>query len=57
MGYVDRLGAGGASRLFFIHADHLARPQKITDASRTVAWDGVFAPFGEVHAVTGSIAC
>ncbi len=55
MGYVDRLGAGGASRLFFIHADHLARPQKITDASRTVVWDGVFAPFGEVHAVTGSI--
>jgi RHS repeat-associated protein len=55
VGYVDRLGAGGASRLFFIHADHLARPQKITDASRAVVWDGVFAPFGEVHAVTGSI--
>lgn len=55
VGYVDRLGAGGASRLFFIHADHIARPQKITDASRAVVWDGVFAPFGEVHAVTGSI--
>ena len=55
IGYVDRLGASGASRLFFIHADHLARPQKITDASRTVVWDGVFAPFGEIHAITGSI--
>lgn len=55
IGYVDRLGSGGASRLFFIHADHLARPQKITDGTRTIVWDGVFAPFGEVHAVTGSI--
>jgi RHS repeat-associated protein len=52
---VDRLGAGGASRLFFVHADHLARPQKISDSARTVVWDGVFAPFGEIHAVSGSI--
>jgi RHS repeat-associated protein len=55
VGYVDRLGSGGASRLFFIHADHLARPQKITDASRAIVWDGVFAPFGEIHSITGSI--
>jgi RHS repeat-associated protein len=55
VGYVDRLGAGGASRLFFVHADHLARPQKISDSARTVVWDGVFAPFGEIHAVSGSI--
>ncbi len=44
IGYVDRLGASGASRLFFIHADHLGRPQKITDGSRAIVWDGVFAP-------------
>ncbi|NOT39068.1 MAG: RHS repeat protein [Alphaproteobacteria bacterium] len=55
IGYVDRLGSGGASRLFFVHADHLARPQKITDTTRAVVWDGVFAPFGEIHAITGSI--
>ncbi len=55
IGYVDRLGTSGASRLFFVHADHLARPQKITDSSRAIVWDGVFAPFGEVHAITGSI--
>jgi RHS repeat-associated protein len=41
--------------LFFVHADHLARPQKITDAAKSVVWDGQFAPFGEVHAITGSI--
>jgi RHS repeat-associated protein len=55
IGYIDRLGSGGASRLFFIHADHLARPQKITDAARATVWDGVFAPFGEIHSITGSI--
>ena len=55
IGYVDRLGSAGASRLFFVHADHLGRPQKITDATRATVWDGVFAPFGEIHAVTGSI--
>ena len=55
IGYVDRLGASGASRLFFIHADHLAHPQKITDSSRTIVWDGIFAPFGERHSITGSI--
>jgi RHS repeat-associated protein len=55
IGYVDRLGASGASRLFFIHADHLARPQKITDGSRAIVWDGVFAPFGEIHSITGGI--
>jgi YD repeat-containing protein len=46
VGYVDRLGAAGASRLFFVHADHFARPQKITDATKAVVWDGQFAPFG-----------
>ena len=55
VGYVDRLGTSGASRLFYIHADHLGRPQKITDGSRAIAWDGVFAPFGEIHAITGGI--
>ena len=25
IGYIDRLGSGGASRLFFVHADHLGR--------------------------------
>jgi hypothetical protein len=37
VGYVDRLGTSGASRLFFMHADHLGRPQRITDSSRAVA--------------------
>jgi RHS repeat-associated protein len=55
VGYVDRLGASGASRLFFIHTDQVARPLKITDSSRNIVWGGVFAPFGEIHSITGSI--
>jgi RHS repeat-associated protein len=55
IGYVDRLGAGGDSGLFFMHADHLGRPQKFTDPSGTIVWDGVFDPFGEIHSITGTI--
>jgi RHS repeat-associated protein len=55
IGYVDRLGAGGASRLFFIHDDHLGRSEKFTDSSGNIAWDGVFLPFGEIHSITGTI--
>jgi RHS repeat-associated protein len=39
--------AGGASPvLYFIHSDQLGTPQKITNASAVVIWDGVFDPFG-----------
>jgi len=37
-----------------IHTDHLGRPQKLTDASQTLVWDGQFDPFGEEHAVTAT---
>jgi RHS repeat-associated protein len=39
----------------YIHADHLNAPQKITDASKTVLWDGAFTPFGKAHALAGSL--
>lgn len=41
--------------LYFIHPDHLARPQKITDDTQAIAWDGQFRPFGEAHAISASI--
>ena len=28
------------------HADHLATPQKMIDASQTIMWDRVQTPFG-----------
>lgn len=54
IGWVDA-GAPGAP-LYFVHADHLGRPQKLTNAARAIVWDGVFAPFGEPHAITGTLA-
>jgi len=32
--------------LYYVHADQLGTPQKITDGSMNVAWDGIFDPFG-----------
>ena len=41
-------------KLWFVYADHLDRPIKMTDGARAVVWNAVYRPFGEVHAVTGS---
>lgn len=42
--------------LYFVHADHLERPLKMTDASKAVVWDAVYNPFGDVNAITGTAA-
>jgi RHS repeat-associated protein len=42
--------------LTFVHADHLDRPLKMTDATQAIVWDAVYRPFGEVHAITGAAA-
>lgn len=33
--------------VYYIHSDHLNRPQKMTDATKTVVWDNEQQPFGE----------
>lgn len=45
---------GSSPALYFIHADHLMTPQKMTDGSRALVWDAQFQPFGEAHLVSGS---
>jgi RHS repeat-associated protein len=42
--------------LYFVHADHLDRPLKMTDGTEAVVWDAVYNPFGDVNAITGSAA-
>ncbi len=49
------VGPAGSPTLYFVHADHLERVQKITDASRTIVWDGQFTPYGRTHSITGTI--
>ncbi|HZF35837.1 MAG TPA: RHS repeat-associated core domain-containing protein [Candidatus Angelobacter sp.] len=51
------VGAGAQpANLLYVHADHLGSPQKMTDASQAIAWDGVFDPFGKEVAITGLAA-
>jgi RHS repeat-associated protein len=40
--------------LYFVHADHLNRPIRMTDTSESVVWDAVYNPFGDVNSITGS---
>ena len=38
----------------YVHADHLATPQKMTDPSGTVVWDRDALPFGQTASLTGT---
>ena len=40
--------------LYFVHADHLDTPMRMTDASKTVVWDAFFLPFDTVQSITGT---
>jgi RHS repeat-associated protein len=40
--------------LYFVHADHLNRPIRMTDGSESVVWDAIYNPFGDVNSITGS---
>jgi len=48
--------AAPPANLFYIHADHLGSPQKLTDASQAIVWDGVFDLFGEKVSLAGLAA-
>jgi RHS repeat-associated protein len=41
-------------QLWFVHADRLDRPVRMTDGSQAVVWDAVYRPFGEIVSITGS---
>ena len=43
-----------APGIYYVQADHLGSPQKMTDASQALVWDAVYTPFGQVHAITGT---
>jgi RHS repeat-associated protein len=49
---VDSTGSSPVT--YYIHTDHLGRPQKLTDASAAIVWDGIFQPFGEAWSAAGS---
>ena len=44
------------ANLLYVHADQLGSPQKLTNTSQAIVWDGVFDPFGEEVSITGLAA-
>jgi RHS repeat-associated protein len=50
---VDDTGASPV--LYYIHTDALGSPQKLTDGSKALVWDGAFDPFGNPASLTGSV--
>jgi RHS repeat-associated protein len=46
----------GTGNIYYIHPDHLGRPQKMTDVTQTVVWDNEQQPFGEAVMLTISAA-
>ena len=38
-----------------VHADHLGRPIRMTDATRATVWQASYTPFGEPQTISGSI--
>jgi RHS repeat-associated protein len=41
-------------QLWFVHADHVDRPIRMTDGTQAVVWDAVYWPFGGEVSITGS---
>lgn len=41
--------------LLMVHADHLGRPIRLTDATRATVWTASYDPFGQPWQVTGTV--
>ena len=44
----------GSGNIVYVHNNQVAMPQKITNPSRTVVWDQIIEPFGDVYSTPTS---
>jgi RHS repeat-associated protein len=44
----------GSPNLYYVHADQIDTPVRMTDDSKSVGWDAFFLPFGAVESISGS---
>jgi RHS repeat-associated protein len=44
-----------APSLLMVHADHLGRPARLTDATRATVWQASYDPFGQPWQITGAV--
>lgn len=42
--------------LYMVHSGHLARPIRITDATRATVWQATWGPWGEPQSISGTLA-
>jgi RHS repeat-associated protein len=49
-----RFVSNDAESPLYVHADHLATPQKMTDQAASLVWNKVQRPFGETFSVSGA---
>jgi RHS repeat-associated protein len=49
-----RFVSNDAELPLYVHADHLATPQKMTDQAASLVWDKAQRPFGETFSVSGA---
>lgn len=47
--------AQAASKIYYVHTDHLGTPQVLTDQNQSVVWKGEYTPFGEVKEVVNAL--
>ena len=46
----------GGTTLSYLHADHLGRPIKLTNAAKAVVFTAIYKPYGEVYSTSGTVA-
>ncbi|CBL47281.1 Rhs family protein [gamma proteobacterium HdN1] len=44
-----------AEQIYYVHSDHLNTPTLVTDSNKTVVWEGVRKPFGEIEEITNTV--
>jgi RHS repeat-associated protein len=49
------LAIAEAATLTMVHADHLGRPTRMTDAARATVWQAIWKPWGEIHSLSGTL--
>jgi RHS repeat-associated protein len=50
------LAVAEGANLYMVHTDHLGRPTRMTDATKSTVWQASYNPWGEATSFSGSIA-
>lgn len=56
--WLDDLPTGlvSSGNLYMVHTDYLARPIRVTDATKATVWQASYTPWGEPQSISGPLA-